>query len=42
MQKEEVDELKLIDKTEMLKFIDTLTHRNNAYRNIIKEFISKN
>ena len=42
MQKEEVDELKLIDKTEMLKFIDTLTHRNNAYRNIIKEFILKN
>lgn len=42
MQKEEVDELKLIDKTEMLKFIDTLTHRNDAYRNIIKEFISKN
>lgn len=40
MQMEEVDELKLINKNEMLEFIDTLSHRTEEYRIILKDYIS--
>jgi hypothetical protein len=41
-QDEEVENLKLIEKSEFIEFIKNLNHRNQEYRNLIINYITNN